>query len=191
MCCDWNPSTHNSIRNPRGCPMFSEQIFPQSRRKVSLDVLRQRLFRLLFLKYFLLLTGLWLFLWGIGVLVFRVLHWVSWEQLWWGGLGLIFVPVLANLLARVKLPEQRTLCATLDRENSAGGLVVSSLETDLGEWNAAVPNLSVPAIRWNGRNTYATASLSVFWLSNLLQLIISSENQKFPNSFILSMLQLI
>ena len=129
-----------------------------------LDALRRQLFRLLFLKYFLVFTGIWLFLWGTAVLVLRVVDWVAWEQLWWGGVGLCFVPIIANLLARTRLPELPTLCATVDRENSAGGLVISSLETDLGEWNAAIPALSLPTFRWNGRKTYTIASLSVLFV---------------------------
>jgi len=129
-----------------------------------LNALQRQLLQLLFLKYFLVLAGIWLFSWGTAVLVLRVFNWIPWEHLWWGGFGLLVAPIIANWLARTKLPTPQVLCATVDRENSAGGLVISSLETDLGEWNAAIPDLSLPAFRWNGRKTYQITLLSVLFV---------------------------
>ena len=138
--------------------------FMRTEHSPFLDALRRQLFRLLFLKYCLVFAGIHLFSWGTAVLVLRVLNWVPWTQLWWGGLGLLLVPVFANFLARAKLPKSQTLFATMDRENSAGGLIVSSLETDLGEWNAAIPQLVLPVFRWDGRKTGLMTLLSVLFV---------------------------
>lgn len=130
-------------------------------REASVAEFRRRLYALLFCKHLLIFLVGWLFLWGAAVLVMRVANLLPWNLLFYGALGLLLAPLLAMVFTRRNLPSDETLCATLDRENLAGGLVVSSMEADISSWGSQVANLKIPNVKWESRKTYASAFLAV------------------------------
>ena len=91
---------------------------------------------------------LFLFLWGIAVLTFRAGGFHDVKILACGLFGLLAVPPLAWLLARRSVPDDRKLGAILDRDNEAGGLLMSSFETDIGSWTERMNGLRVPKLQW-------------------------------------------
>lgn len=134
-------------------------------REHSVAELRRRLYTALFSKYVLIFLIGWLFLWGAAVLVLRVADLVPWSSLFLGGFGLFLVPILAMHFTRRKIPSQEVLCATLDRENAAGGLVLSSLEAELDSWGTRIVRLSVPEVKWENKKSLTTTLLAVLFVS--------------------------
>ncbi|MDR1923280.1 MAG: hypothetical protein LBQ66_02805 [Planctomycetaceae bacterium] len=91
--------------------------------------------------------AVFLFLWGTVLLVFRV-----------GGVDtgilsyclslVIFIPLCAIIFAVRRIPHEGKLVSIIDKENGAGGLVMSSFETDIGNWSEQVKTLNAPVVRW-------------------------------------------
>ena len=134
------------------------------RRESSIAELRNRLFRTLFLRESLILLIGWLFLWGCAVLVLRVADMVRWLDLFWGTVGLAIIPAIALYLTRKKMPDNKLLGASIDRENLAGGLIMSSFEADVKHWVATLPPLAVPEVKWKAKKTYTSMFLAVVFI---------------------------
>ena len=140
------------------------------RRESSIAELRNRLFRTLFLRESLILLVGWLFLWGCAVLVLRVSDAVRWLDLFWGAVGLAIIPVIALYLTGKKLPDNKSLGASIDRENQAGGLIMSSFEADVKYWAATLPPLAVPVVKWEGKKTYTYMFFAVVFIMTAFML---------------------
>ncbi|MCL2743880.1 MAG: hypothetical protein FWE67_08515 [Planctomycetaceae bacterium] len=118
---------------------------------------RRRILSFLFLNGCISGMTLFLFMWGIAVLVFRC---SGFENLPFFAFLLLFAfavvpcPLLFTLR---KLPSVLQTAAILDWKNSAGGLLMASLETNAGawtkDWKEGLPNSSIPGISWQPGQT--------------------------------------
>lgn len=59
------------------------------------------------------------------------------------GYGVLLSAIAALLTSRRRLPDWRRLLAWMDASQHGGGLFVTALETDLGEWRPATPSATV------------------------------------------------
>ncbi len=119
----------------------------QQRQKI-LATFRRRLLAALLLKKTITFSAVFLLLWGVAVLALRVGGFEDMQTLV-RSLALFWaVPFLAWLVARRQLPDDRTLGAILDKNNSIGGLLMTSFERDLGDWAWQMNAVQVPTIRW-------------------------------------------
>lgn len=127
-----------------------------------LSVFRRRLFLVLWLKYTTVYGTVFLFLWGIAMLTLRVAAVSSSFQnavcYAFGAVALL--PVLAYFRTKAMVPCPQTLGAILDKNNHIGGLLMCSQETDLGEWEQNLSNISIPPIRWNGQRALGLVLLA-------------------------------
>lgn len=134
-----------------------------SSRTRTISQFRTRVLRLLTARYSIFLATGWLFLWGIAVMIARAADFLSWNSLFFGALGLIFVVPTAYYFARKRVPDEKRLGAALDGTNSAGGILMASLETDATAWLEKVPSLKVPEIKWkNDRTLLVSAGAILF-----------------------------
>ncbi|MDR2706760.1 MAG: hypothetical protein LBC02_13345 [Planctomycetaceae bacterium] len=125
----------------------------QQQRTKILSTFRYRLFGMLFLKKVIAFTAVFLFLWGIAILTLRVGGWYEPNFVAISLTAYVVVPLLAWLTAWKLLPDDRKLGAILDRDNQSGGLVMSSFEKELGDWNSFMKTINIPKIYWQSPQT--------------------------------------
>ncbi|HJW95022.1 MAG TPA: hypothetical protein VJ901_15510 [Thermoanaerobaculia bacterium] len=101
------------------------------------------------LRALLMAAGGWFLLWGIGALIARVLGAPADVVLAAGLAGTAIVAVLAAGRGIRSAPGDRALLSFLDARQHCGGLAAASADVPLGGWS--LPNVDVPAIRWNAR----------------------------------------
>lgn len=118
--------------------------------------------RMCFLRAAVQGATVWLFVWGVAVLVIRIS--ASAEPTWlpWGVLAAAPVGLLAGWRARRQLPDFAGVRAKYDRLNACGGLVMSEEVADMSAWQAQLPQCVAPRVRWR-----ATRALSVLCVSAL------------------------
>ncbi len=151
-----------------------EIIMSTNHRDRTLAAFRQSILETLFWKHVVAYTAAFLFLWGIAVLAFRVGGFDEWKPLCFGLLGLLAVPLLAWFVARREIPNDRKLGAILDRDNEVGGLLMSSLETDIGDWENRVEKLRIPKLQWDHRRTAGAVCLATCFAVTALFFPISA-----------------
>jgi len=117
--------------------------------------LRRRLGAVLALKKALGLLTLWTFVWGIAVLVGRVIiHEVP--EWWWWGLAAAPVAIGAATWAGLKqLPSRSDLRALLDKTSHCGGLLMASEQEPLGPWRETLPEAAALRVRWRGGRAWS------------------------------------
>ncbi|HEX7010441.1 MAG TPA: hypothetical protein VF184_10690 [Phycisphaeraceae bacterium] len=118
----------------------------------------------LFLRWGLLLTAGWCFLWGTAVLALRVVTDLPWPVLLWGAAGLAPAVAGAGFWAWRCRPTQAAARALLDRTSRAGGLLMAQEEADLRRWRQRIPPLRAPAVRWQGQRQVALTLLAALFL---------------------------
>lgn len=133
--------------------LYSNKNLAEQERIGSIHAFRNRLLRLYCLRYSLIIASIWLFIWGLVIMVARVTNLIGWENLFFGIFGLVAVFPIACMIASRKLPDEKRLSAALDGCNRAGGLVMAALETDTSDWAGKVPHLEVPKARWKNDKT--------------------------------------
>jgi len=126
---------------------------------------RRRVVGILFFKYLLILSALWGFLWGLAVLVLRVVGGIDHTALLWGFCGLIPAGIVAVVLAVGRVPSARSVRALLDKQSVCGGLLMAGEDAPLGEWRAHLPRIVRP--RYDGEATgrwgYFYAHRPLWW----------------------------
>lgn len=146
-----------------------------------LSQFRHQLTRALFLKKTVLLTAVFLLLWGIAVLALRASGIYDLTIFGVALLAFAVVPPLAWVAARGEVPGDEKLGAILDRDNEAGGLLMSSFERELGPWERQMVPLRIPKTRWESRRggllVFLAASFAVATLL-LPGSAISGPNQR-------------
>lgn len=100
------------------------------------------------------LAAVWLFAWGVLVLVARVALGAPRFPLLWGLLGLPVAVIAAAWSARRRLPSDTSVRAFLDEHNSCGGLLMAAAECPLNGWQARIPAVGLPTVRWQNRRSY-------------------------------------
>jgi hypothetical protein len=118
---------------------------------LAIQSFRRRLAALLVCRQALGLATVWLFLWGTAVLALRASLGTPELPLLWGLAGLLPCVAAAWLLGSRQVPRVAAVRALLDRESHAGGLLMAGDERPLGAWEEALPDVSLPRVRWRAR----------------------------------------
>ena len=140
----------------------------------TLAVFRRSVVGTLWKKLAVSYAAVFLFFWGVAVLVFRVGGFHDAPSFAVGLFGLLAVPPLTWLLAQRQIPDDRKLGAILDRDNEAGGLLMSSFETDIGPWSERMNSLRVPQVLWESRSTVGLALPAICFAATALFFPIST-----------------
>jgi hypothetical protein len=122
------------------------------------------------------LATVWLFLWGVTVLVARISGWgeIAWLAL--GGLGIIPVIFIAAWQARRQLPAFGKLRALYDRWNACGGLIMAEEAADMAAWQGQLPAAAAPQLRWRSGRAMVLLSLAALFAAITLWLPESLAN---------------
>src|SRR5262245_2992434 len=80
-------------------------------------------------------TTLWLFAWGVTVLVLRATSpGIHLKVLLVGLAGIAAAMTIAVIKSSRHAPDPRAVRALLDRQNRCGGLLMAAANTELGRW---------------------------------------------------------
>ncbi len=138
-------------------------------RSDEISRLRFRVGGVLVIRECLRLFFAWIMIWAAAVVALRAIFLVDRFVLLWGCLGLPVVAAVGIFLAIRKLPSSTAIRATLDRHGCLGGLLMAAGDTDIGPWSERVPNVGIPAIRWqSGRQWLYLLSSIAFLIAAML-----------------------
>lgn len=127
----------------------------------------RRLTVLLTLKHWLLIVTAWCFAWGLTALVLRAVAGTARRPLLGGAVGMVLALGVALVLARRRLPARAAVSALLDRQNECDGLLMTTEEMDVGAWQARLPQINLPRLRWRGARVWG------LWLAALVFVALS------------------
>jgi hypothetical protein len=150
-----------------------EIIMDNHQRTQILMTFGRRLFMALLLKNAVTLAAVFLFLWGAMVLALRVNGLQDINVFVLSLLAFFAIPFFAWRNARRLVPDDWKLGAILDRDNHAGGLIMSSFEKNLDQWNEQIKTVNVPNIHWEPRRIIGLVLLSVIFAAVSLLLPMS------------------
>lgn len=102
--------------------------------------------------------AVWLFAWGVGVLMTRAITGGDWGWAGWGAIGLIPAIGLGIWLAERKMPSKLKIRAALDNHSGCGGLLLIENEEGSKEWRESTPRVVQPRIHWNSRRATVMAT---------------------------------
>ena len=140
--------------------------------------LRRRLWFARFRRDFLRLLVVVFFICGAVVLGMRLLSSpkLPWSVMLATTAGGVFIAVIAALLtSRRHLPDWRRLLAWMDAAQHGGGLYVTALETDLGEWRPAPPTADKLPETISWKPAIAPLLLSIAFLIGAQMIPISEK----------------
>jgi hypothetical protein len=112
----------------------------------------------------------WFFLWGVVVLVARILG--AQDALWlMGGLfGVAPTMFFAIWHANKKLPTFTQLRANFDQLNNYGGIMMSEEVANMNNWQARLPHALAPRLRWRSVRAISLLCLSALFAGTALLL---------------------
>ncbi len=140
--------------------------------------LRRRLWFARFKRNFLCLLVVVFFICGAVVLGIRLL---SSPKLPWSimlentAAGVFIAIIIALLTSRRRLPDWQRLLAWMDAAQHGGGLYVTALETDLGEWKPATPTADKLPENISWKQAIAPLLLSIAFLIGAQMIPISEK----------------
>ncbi len=117
-------------------------------------------------RYALMLITLWGFLCGVAVAAMRAATGRPLLSLIWILSGILPCGMIAVLLALRRLPDRSAVRALLDNRNACGGLLMASERAELGDWQACMPEVAEPRLRWRARRPIAFALLSALFVAS-------------------------
>lgn len=117
------------------------------------------------IRYALTFITVWGFLCGVAVLTLRAATGRPGIQLIWIIAGVGPCAVAAMLLALKRLPDRSAVRALLDNTNRCGGLLMASERAEIGDWQAHMPRIAEPRLRWRARRSVALALASLLFVA--------------------------
>ncbi|MDR1484202.1 MAG: hypothetical protein LBT09_05220 [Planctomycetaceae bacterium] len=148
--------------------------------KSVLTSFRRRLVARLFWKDTIIFLAVFLFLWGIFLLTFRVSGFDNVNVFFMILPASIIVPLVALISAFRRIPNGDKLISLIDKENGAGGLVMSSFETDIGKWSEQIKELSIPVVHWIPNRTIGLFLAAILFATASLLLPVSAISDQLP-----------
>ncbi len=119
--------------------------------------------RAIAVRWFVTLATVWLFLWGILVLIMRMVLGIETPTMLSGVAGIPLALMIAYIPARRRTPNADQIRAKLDALNLDGGILMASAETDLPEWSDEIILSKMPSARWHdSRATAAFITSCIF-----------------------------
>jgi hypothetical protein len=112
----------------------------------------------------------WFFVWGVVVLAARFAHLLNVQTLLLGLIGAVPLAIVAaarEYRKRVAFPSVR---AAYDGLNQCGGVIMAEETAEMADWQNALPNASVPKLRWRGGRPLGMFGLSAIFVAVTLLL---------------------
>jgi hypothetical protein len=134
----------------------------------------------LFWKNTTILTAVFLFLWGISLLVFRVGGFGDANLFFWILPAAVLLPFFALFFAIRRTPSDAKLISLIDKESKAGGLVMSSFEADIGKWSEQIKELSIPNVNWIPNRTIGLFLAAILFAATSFLLPVSAISDQLP-----------
>jgi len=125
----------------------------------------RRIFMAQVLHRFLWNAAIFLFAWGLVVLVLRFTTELPRIHLLWGALGLLPIFALSVWWERRNRPTTQQAIAFIDSEHNCGGVLMSEGVAGADAWQKRLPPLSVPTLRWNPRTPMLALLVGAAFLS--------------------------
>lgn len=113
---------------------------------------------------------LWLFVWGVVILVVRISGVSGSPWLALGLLGILPVGIWAGGHAYRRVPPFVKLRASYDRLNACGGVVMSEEAADMSAWQGQLPGVVSPKCHWHGNRALMLLSVSALFAVTALLL---------------------
>jgi len=135
--------------------------------------LKRRITAILYARQALLWLAAWCVSWGGGGLVARF---AFNEAAVWGAAGIPLALIAAFLHARTMRPNDKQLVALVDAHSKAGGLLMASTETQLGEWQPRTS--AAPRVRWNAKGEISVAAMAALFAVGVLFLPAQKSEAK-------------
>ncbi|MDR2642254.1 MAG: hypothetical protein LBC74_05625 [Planctomycetaceae bacterium] len=145
-----------------------------------LTLFRRRLIARLFWKNTIIVWAIFLFLWGTLLLTFRVSGFVDVNTFFMILLALVILPLFALFTVSRRIPSNQKLISLIDKENGAGGLVMSSFETDIGNWSEQIKELNIPDVHWIPNRTIGLFLAAILFAIASLLLPVSVVSDQLP-----------
>ncbi|MDR2168773.1 MAG: hypothetical protein LBP59_01365 [Planctomycetaceae bacterium] len=145
-----------------------------------LTSLRRRLVARLFCKNTTIFLAVFLFLWGTFLLVFRVSGFDDVKIFFWILPVSLIAPFVALFYALRSVPVDSKLISLIDKENNAGGLVMSSFETNIGNWSEQIKELTTPAVHWIPNRTIGLFLAAILFAITSFLLPVSVISSQLP-----------
>ncbi|MDR2344995.1 MAG: hypothetical protein LBE18_02925 [Planctomycetaceae bacterium] len=145
-----------------------------------LMLFRRRLVARLFWKNTIIFCAIFLFLWGTSLLVFRVSGFNDVKIFFLILPILLVVPLFALIFAWRRIPSNEKLISIIDKENNAGGLVMSSFETDVGSWAEQINKLNIPIVHWIPNRTIGLFLAAILFAITSFILPVSVISEQLP-----------
>jgi len=136
----------------------------------ALQSFARRLQRVSLLRTGLQMATLWLFVWGVIVLVVRISGMQQTGWLPFGILGCIPLVLVAGIRQRSRQPAFVRIRAGYDRLNACGGVIMAEEAADMTAWQAHLPDASIPKLRWRSGPTMLWLGISVLFVAVALLL---------------------
>jgi hypothetical protein len=95
----------------------------------------------------------WCLLWGLSVLLLRLVFHLGVAYMFLGFGGILPVAVVAAVWALRKTPALAEVRAVLDSRAGMGGLLMAQGQMDIGPWIDRIPPVEPPALEWRWRRT--------------------------------------
>src|SRR5262245_11381044 len=130
----------------------------------SIRHFRQRLAIILTIKYALSYATFWSFAWGSVSLILRAWAGTSRQFLYLGAVGILFVLNAAVLRTRKLLPTHSSVRALLEYHNHCGGLLMAAGNLSLGDWQARIPAIKDPVVRWRNFRSLVLSVASILFV---------------------------
>jgi len=148
--------------------------------------LRLKIAFLLALRYELFYLTILGFLFGVIILVVRVISAIPLHTLLWVLPILLPGAIWALIRAVKETPSSKTLYALFDEKNKCGGLLMAAEETDLGAWRQQLPPVSSPALKGHGARSLSLFTVAVIFVA--ISLIVPQRyvNMATPRSLNIS-----
>jgi len=125
---------------------------------------------LLALRFWVQITTVWFFVWGVVVLALRIF---GAQNTFWLTLGLFGSVPLAYLAwwrAKVQRASFTAIRASYDGLNACGGVIMSEEVADMAAWLAQLPEAAVPKFRWYSGRAVLLLCMSALFVATALLL---------------------
>ncbi|MDR0390445.1 MAG: hypothetical protein LBH59_00945 [Planctomycetaceae bacterium] len=142
--------------------------------------LRLQLGARLFWKNTIIFLAIFLFFWGTFLLTFRVIGFDVADVFFMILPASLIVPLFAFLFAFRRIPSNQKLISMIDKENNAGGLVMSSFETDIGNWSEQINQLKIPVVRWMPNRVIGLFLAAILFATASFLLPVSAISDQLP-----------
>lgn len=135
------------------------------------------------------LATVWLFFWGVVVLVARIAGLHHSAGLSFGVLGILPAAIFAAWRAQKQLPAFTKIRASYDRFNQFGGVVMAEEIADMSAWQNRLAEANPPKLHWSSGQPIFHFSISALFA--MTTILLPERLTHFPNQHSLEIGQIV